>query len=89
MKIKHWNEMTFFERVASVIGLISSVGVLLFALLQLFGVWENALDAAIPLMGVMLAAQALREWRGQRSVAILSLVTAAVVFGCAIAVWIL
>lgn len=67
--------------------LVCTAGVIVFALLQLFEVWDKAINVSAPLMGVVLLLQAIQLWKKQRGMAILGLCTALFIFGCAVVVW--
>ncbi len=82
-----WQQRTWYENAASIIGIPCSLAVVILAVLQLAGVWENAAYVYMPLTGIVLLTQAVQNWRKQRSVAIFSLCTAA--FILAVAVFIL
>lgn len=65
--------------------LICSVCVIIFALLQLFGLWDKANFVAVPLLGVTLLLQTIQEWKSNRKVAIFGLVAAVFVISCSVA----
>ena len=70
-----------------VVRVVASILVVVFAALQLLGVWDKAINLAAPLMGIVLLIQSPQEWKQQRGVAIFGLCAALLVFGCAIVVW--
>ena len=82
-----WNEMRTADKVMIAVRMIASIGVIVLALLQLFGVWEQAINVTTPLMGVVLLVQSIQEWKQRRGVAIFSLCAALFVLACAIVVW--
>ena len=88
MKSK-WKEMTTAGKIMLTFRITASICVVVLAVLQLFGVWENAINLSAPLMGVVLLIQSIQEWKQQRGAAIFGLCAALFIFGCAIAVWIL
>lgn len=57
------------KRMTAVLILICSLTVLALVILQLTGVWENAVYAYEPLIGVMLLLQAYQNWSGSRGIA--------------------
>lgn len=85
-KIK-WNEMTDSNKIMLIIRIIVSICVIALASLQLFGVWDKAINMAMPLIGVVFVIQAIQEWRQRRSIAIFELCASLFIFGCAIVVW--
>ena len=67
--------------------LIIAVLVIILGIIQLCGIWENAIDVCIPLMGTELVLQAISNWNKSRPLAIFNLCAAIFVFGCCIAVF--
>lgn len=86
MKTK-WNEKSTADKVMLIARIIASIGVVAFALLQLFGIWDKAINLAAPLIGVVLLLQSIQEWKSKRGVAIFGLCAAVFIFVCAIVVW--
>ena len=58
-----------------------SVSVIVLALLQLTGVWPNAIYLYEPLIGVVLLVQAAQNWNKSRPIAWFSLIVAILLFG--------
>lgn len=67
------------DNVVSVIRVVLSLAVAVLAVLQLIGVWENAIYVYEPLMGVVLLFQAYYFRNRSRGLAIFSLCTAVIV----------
>lgn len=68
------------DRILTVLRMIVSVLTIVFSLLRLLHVWENATFVAIPLLGVLMLIQGLQEWKRNRTSAILLLVVALFIF---------
>ena len=85
--MKKWNERPRADKFMLVVRVVASFLVVVFAALQLLGVWDKAINLAAPLMGIVLLIQSAQEWKQQRGVAIFGLCAALFVFGCAIVVW--
>lgn len=85
--MKKWNEWPRADKFMLVVRVVASFLVVVFAALQLLGVWDKAINLAAPLMGIVLLIQSVQEWKQQRGVAIFGLCAALFVFGCAIVVW--
>jgi TRAP-type C4-dicarboxylate transport system permease small subunit len=77
-----WSEKSLSEKIATVLMLITCCGVLVFAALEIFNVYEGASDVMIPLLGVDMLLSAYLERRTRKSVSIVSLIAAAVIFIC-------
>lgn len=86
MKIR-WNEMTVSTKFMIIVRIVASIGVLVFATLQLLGVWDKAINLAAPLIGVVLLIQSIQEWKQHRGIAVFGLCAALFIFGCTIVVW--
>ena len=85
--MKKWNERPREDKFMLVVSVVASLLVVVFAALQLLGVWDKAINLAAPLMGIVLLIQSAREWKQYRGVAIFGLCAALFIFGCAIVVW--
>ena len=62
MKTK-WNEKSTADKVMLVLRVVISVVVLVGAVLQITGVWDKALNVAIPLLSVLILIQSIKEHR--------------------------
>lgn len=81
------NKKSFSETMMFVIRIAASLGVIICSLLQLFDIWENAVNVSVPLIGAVLLIQTIQEWKKQRVIAVFSLCCAVFVFICTIVVW--
>ena len=84
---RKWKELLPADKFMLLVRVVVSILVAFFAALQLFGVWEKAINLAAPLMGIVLLIQSVQEWKKQFGVAIFGLCAALFIFGCAIVVW--
>ena len=84
---RKWRELSQSDKFMLVVRVAMSIWVVLFAALQLLGVWDKAINLAAPLMGIVLLIQSAQEWKQHRGVAIFGLFAALFIFGCAIVVW--
>ena len=60
MKTK-WNEKSTTDKVLLILRIIVSIAVLIGAALQLLGVWDRALNIAVPLLSALLLIQSIQE----------------------------
>ena len=67
--------------------ILVSAAVLVLAALQLLQVWDRAIHAAVPLLGVTMVLQAATEWHTHRAAAVLGLCAAGFLFACTVAVF--
>ena len=86
MKAK-WSEKTATEKTLLVLRIVVSLVVIAFAALQLSGVWDGAINYAVPLAGVHLLVTSIQEWKQNRVSSIVGFVCAVFVFTCAIVVF--
>ena len=71
------------EKCAFVINLFSSIIVIIFAFLQIFGVWKGAIVVCEIFMGISMISQAILQWKKNRGIAIFSLCVALFIFAVA------
>ena len=64
------------RKIVSVATLISSIGVIVLAMLYLLNIWKDATYAYIPLMSINLACQGYTQWIPNRKIAWFNLVAA-------------
>ena len=60
MKTK-WNEKSTADKILLVLRIIVSIAVLIGAALQLLGVWDRALNIAVPLLSALILIQSIQE----------------------------
>lgn len=82
-----WSEKTSTEKTLLVLRIVVSLVVIAFAALQLSGVWDGAINYAVPLVGVQLLVTSIQEWKQNRVSSIVGFVCAVFVFTCAIVVF--
>ena len=85
--MKKWNERTQTDKSMLIVRVVVSFLVVVFTALQLFGVWDKAINLAAPLMGIVLLIQSAQEWKQHRGAEIFGLCATLFIFGCAIVVW--
>jgi hypothetical protein len=76
MKLKDWKQKSLTSKIFTVIGLIISITIVILALLQIFNVWDKAINIFEPLLGLLMLIQAIENWNTNRSVAYFSLFAA-------------
>ena len=86
MKSK-WKDVSLLHKIVLIISIIASLSVIVFAVLQIFDIWNQAINICIPLMGITMLCQAYIQWNTSRKVAYFSIGTAVFIFICAIVVF--
>ena len=81
---RKWRDLSQADKFMLIVRVVASILVVMFAALQLMGVWDKAINVAAPLMGIALLFQSVQEWKKQRGVAIFALCAALFIFGCGI-----
>jgi len=61
-----WNEKSAADKIMLILRVVISVAVLVGAALQLTGVWDKALNVAIPLLSILILIQSIQEQREQK-----------------------
>lgn len=74
--VQTWRERPLSMKIAMMIGMIASIGVIIFAVLGLTGVMKNADNIYMPLMGAAMIAQGIREWKTSKALSIFSFAVA-------------
>ena len=65
MKSK-WNEKSTADKIMHILRIVISIVVLIGAVLQITGVWDKALNVAIPLLSVLILIQSIQEHKEQK-----------------------
>ena len=82
----NWKNAPLLQKVVTIISVLASLSVVVLAVLQIFDVWDQAINVFMPLMGVTMLCQSYMQWNNSRKVAYYSLGTAAFIFICSIVV---
>ncbi len=86
MKSK-WKDAPLLHKIVTIISILASLSVVVLAVLQMFDVWNQAINIFMPLMGVTMLCQAYMQWNTSRKVAYFSIGAAIFIFICAIIVF--
>lgn len=88
-KVKYVESKQIDEKVLSVVGSICSISIIILACIQIFGIWENAIDVLEPFLGLLMLIQAIRNWKKNKVVAIVSLCAAIFILGVSIFIFVI
>ena len=77
---------TTFNKIGSVAVILCSVLIIILAMLQLLGIWENAALAYMPLACVNMLFFTVSYWKTNRGTAIFNLVAAVFVLLCTVVI---
>jgi len=82
-----WKDAPLSHRIVTTISILTSLSVVVLAVLQIVGVWKEAVDICIPLLGVIMLCQAYTQWKTNRKSAYVSIAAAVIILICAVAVF--
>jgi len=83
--MQKWKDMSEPCRILFVVMIVASLTAVVFAALQLLGVWDGALKLCMPMLGLVNLCHACLQWKASRKSAYLSLGVAAFIwFVCAV-----
>ena len=82
--VERFKEKNKYEKIACVVGLVSSIIVIVVAVLQILGVWNGAIVVCEIFMGISMISQAILQWKRNKGIALFSLGVAAFIFIVAI-----
>ena len=82
-----WEDASLLYKVVTIISVIASLSVVVLAVLQMFDIWDQAINVFMPLMGVTMLCQAYIQWNNSRKLAYFSIGTAAFIFICSILIF--
>lgn len=85
MKSDHKNA-PLFHKAVTIVSILTSLSIIVLAVLQIFDIWTQAIYIYVPLMGITMLCQAYIQWNTSRKAAYLSIGTAVSLFVCAIVV---
>ena len=83
----NWENTPTSYKTVTIISILASLSTVVLAVLQIFDVWEQAINIYMPLMGVTMLCQSYMQWNNSRKVAYFSIGTAAFIFICSIVVF--
>ena len=83
----NWKNAPLLQKVVTIISIIASLSVVVLAVLQIFNIWEQAINVYMPLLGVTMLCQSYMQWNNSRKIAYFSIGTAAFIFICSIVVF--
>lgn len=74
--VQVWKEYPMYIKITLIIGMIAGTGIIVFAILGLTGIMEDTDNICMPLMGITMIAQGIREWKNSKVTSILSFAVA-------------
>lgn len=74
--VQTWRERPLTVKIAMIIGMIAGTGIIVFVILGLTGIMEDADNIFMPLLGVCMLTQGIREWKTSKITAVLSFAVA-------------
>ena len=78
--VERFMEKSKYEKGSFIVGIVSSIIVIVFAVLQILGVWNRAIIVCEIFMGISMISQAILQWKKNKGIAIFSLCVAVFIF---------
>lgn len=82
--VERFMEKNKYEKFACIVGIVSSIIVIVCAILQILAVWKSAVVVCEIFMGISMISQAILQWKSNKGIAIFSLCVAVFIFIVAI-----
>lgn len=80
----NWEQKSLFMKILTIVGFIISIAIMILSFLQVFNVWDKAINIFEPLLGVLMLIQTVENWKKNRTTAYFSLFVAIFIFIVAI-----
>ena len=81
MKLKKiWKERSLFYKILLILGLVISISIIILAILQLLGIYDEAINIFEPLLGVLMIIQAIENFKINKKLAVYSILVAIFIF---------
>ncbi len=84
MTFKDWHKKTLSLKILTVTGCIIAIAVIILSLIQIFNIWDKAINIFEPLLGVLMLLQTIENWKDNRPAAYFSLFVAIFIFVVAV-----
>lgn len=84
MIFKDWNKKKLPLKIMTVISFIISITVIILSFMQIFDIWDKAINIFEPLLGALMLIQTIENWKTNRLTAYFSLFVAIFIFIVAI-----
>ena len=78
--VERFMEKSKYEKGSFIVGIVSSIIVIVFAVLQILGLWNSAIIVCEIFMGISMISQAILQWKKNKGIAIFSLCVAVFIF---------
>ncbi|MBE6851487.1 MAG: DUF3953 domain-containing protein [Ruminococcus sp.] len=85
--VQVWKEYPMYIKITLIIGMIAGTGIIVFAILGLTGIMEDTDNICMPLMGITMIAQGIREWKNSKVTSIFSFAVAVFIAVVACVKW--
>lgn len=78
--VPKWKDKSLIEKVLTISAGIISIAIIILAMMQMTGIWENAINVFEPLLGVLMLLNALNFYKYNKRVALFNLGAALFIF---------
>lgn len=81
------NKKSVLHNIIAIFMIIICVAVIVLSVLQIFGIWDKAVNVLVPLLGLNQLGMAYAQWKPNRKIAYFNLGAAAFILICSIVVF--
>lgn len=81
-----WKDLSAKQKIISIVSISTSAVVVIFSMLQIFGIWKNAIYVFLPLLAVVNSCQAYLQWKTSRKTAYICIGTAVFILICTLVI---
>ena len=82
----NWKELPLANKILRVSSIAISLAAAVFAMLQIFNVWDKAINVCCPLLGLEMLCQTYLQWNVNRKIAYCNLASGVFVVICSVIV---
>ena len=77
---ENWPKIPLYMKIATAVGMLLSVAVIVLASLSLLGIMPDAGNIFVPLLGLLMIANAVQSWQLNRKSSYISIAAAVIIF---------
>ena len=79
-EVTKWRNRTFWEKGITVFACVISIAIIILAIMQMTGIWKNAINIFEPLLGVLMLINAINIYKHNKLTALFNLGVAIFIF---------
>ena len=83
----NWKDMSLSNKIIRVFAIALSLAAAVFAIVQITGAWDKAINVCCPLLGIEMLCQTYLQWNVNRKIAYINLASGIFVVVCSVIVF--